>query len=278
MIGFRVDIEFLWGFQCKIPGLSKSSPSFSYPPPTVFLGSLAEAISKEHHFGELEGKKLIPALSRNLLAVGIRPLNCMPVKFSDINKMIAIRRTGKGRFPSPRDPYGSFDAPSTGKTLLTPLGREAPIIRLLMVFQEGVIHKDTVDIELTEQVFWCIHRIGSKESRVSVIDVERLTPTISDGRVVTTYSYPLLGGVSPEKSIEPSWSPEDVVNPFTVESYDEGDNPVRNYLEAKKILQFSLPIMRTPNTPPEYVLNVSRPAAFYRLGDEVIIGTCPTRS
>ncbi|GBC69905.1 hypothetical protein HRbin01_01610 [archaeon HR01] len=278
MIGFRVDAEFLWGFQCKIPGLSKSSPSFTYPPPTVFLGSIAEVLAKDHSLGENMGKKIIPLLCRNLLALGIRPVNCSPIRFADINKLIAIKLTGGKLYPTPEDPYGSFDAPSTGKTLLSPLAGEPPRIRILAIFRDDIIPVRGRDMRLSEHVFWCIHRIGSKESRVSVVEVESFTPSFEKGRAATTFSIPLLQGVKLEKILENSWIYEDVIDPFRVIDYSEDDNPVRNYLESKKLLMFVLPVMRLPEASPKYIINVESPAACYKYGEEAVIGKWPEQS
>ncbi|MEM4141284.1 MAG: type I-A CRISPR-associated protein Cas5, partial [Nitrososphaeria archaeon] len=82
--GYILDIEFTWGFQAKIVGLSKTSPSFYYPPPTTILGAIAESIAKEHNVSEFKGKEIIPKLSENLLAIGIRPVNCVPIKYEDL--------------------------------------------------------------------------------------------------------------------------------------------------------------------------------------------------
>lgn len=272
MIGFRVDVEFVWGFQCKVAGLSKSSPSFTYPPPTVILGAVAEAIAKENSIGEKDGRTLIPALSRDLLAMGLRPLNCVSIKFSDINKIISIRQARRVRYPSPQDPYGSFDAPSMGKTILTSLDDDAPTLRMLLVFDRGRVVIGDSELPINEDSFWRIHRVGSKESRVAVMDVSKFSPQRFAGIAETVYSYPLLDGLRVESLIEPAWVIEDFINPFKLSNYDESDNPVRNYVEARNITRFNLPLLKTAGSPPRCLVNAEEPTACYRVADEVIVG------
>jgi hypothetical protein len=55
MIGFLIDLEFVWGFQSKVVGYSKSSPAFTYPPPTTFLGAVAEVLRRSTRWGSRKG-------------------------------------------------------------------------------------------------------------------------------------------------------------------------------------------------------------------------------
>ena len=170
---FIVDVEFVWGFQTRIAGLSKTSPSFYYPPPTTFLGALSESIARGLGVGESAGREIIKSLSRGLLAIGVRPINYIPLKYEDINKIIAVGVRKGVHYPNPKDISGSYDSPARGKTIVVSLDDNSPTLRFLLVFREGKIELRGKIIELDERYFWRIHRLGSKESRISVIDVRR---------------------------------------------------------------------------------------------------------
>jgi CRISPR-associated protein Cas5a/b/c len=272
MIGIRFDLEFVWGFQCKVVGLSKSSPSFYYPPPTTILGAIAEQIAKEYKIGEKRGKEIIPLLSANLLALGIKPLNCTPVKFSDINRLIALKVTGGVLYPRPDDIAGSFDAPAVGKTMLSPLEGEPPRLRAIVIFKDKTISLQSERIEIASDIIWRIHRIGSKESLVSVIDVRDFHPNKIEGDVDTEYSFPLLEGVTLLREDSPSWVRETVVNPFTIKSYDEKQNPVIDYLQGINILQYMQPIKLAVQ--PRYRVKLSPNSCGYKVDNEQVIGRC----
>jgi CRISPR-associated protein Cas5a/b/c len=272
MIGIRFDLEFVWGFQCKVVGLSKSSPSFYYPPPTTILGAIAEQIAKEYKIGEKRGKEIIPLLSANLLALGIKPLNCTPVKFSDINRLIALKVTGGVLYPRPDDIAGSFDAPAVGKTMLSPLEGEPPRLRAIVIFKDKTISLQSERIEIASDLIWRIHRIGSKESLVSVIDVRDFHPNKIEGDVDTEYSFPLLEGVTLLREDSPSWVRETVVNPFTIKSYDEKQNPVIDYLQGINILQYMQPIKLAVQ--PRYRVKLSPNSCGYKVNNEQVIGRC----
>jgi CRISPR-associated protein Cas5a/b/c len=96
MKGFIIDTEFVWGFQARVIGLSKTPPSFYYPPPSTFLGALAESIARRENLGEKEGLKALEKLSENLFAIGLRPLNCLPlinISIENIAKVLALLAT-----------------------------------------------------------------------------------------------------------------------------------------------------------------------------------------
>jgi len=261
MIGFIVDTEFIWGFQARIAGLSKTSPSFYYPPPTTFLGALAEVIAKEEQIGESEGRKIIERLSENLLAIGVRPLNCIPLKYEDINKIIMIRAVGTEiKSPRPDKIATSFDSPARGKTILSSLDSDAPALRWFLVFKD-----DKVGTILSEEHFWRIHRLGSKESRVTVINVKKFEPEVVSGKVVTSYSFPskfVLDGV--EKQFR--WEYEVYVDPFNVK-YGEKVNPVVNYMSGRNVVPFKIPILVTKVPLCQVECDVA-----YKHGNEVVVG------
>ena len=224
MIGFIVDTEFVWGFQARIVGLSKTSPSFYYPPPTTFLGALAEVIAKEYNIGEDLGRFVINELSRNLLAIGFRPLNCVPIKYEDLNRIIAVKITSGVLYPNPNDLSKSFDSPARGKTILASLNDEAPKLRWFLVFEDKNINiKDENlegkigTIELSDEIFWKIHRLGSKESRVCVTEFKSFEDDeiqiLSEKYAITNYSFPTIAVSTSEEKVR-RWENEVYVDPF----------------------------------------------------------------
>jgi len=278
MIGFIIDTEFVWGFQARVAGLSRTSPSFYYPPPTTFLGALAEAIAKAEKVGEERGKEIIPKLSENLLAIGVRPVNCVPVKYEDINRVIMIsKKTSKrlGRnvlFPHPGDLEASFDSPARGKTILSSLNDDPPIIRWFLVFKDNTIRLDRERLLLGEEQFWKIHRLGSKESRVSVINVLRVSELdVKSDDVVTGYSFPITMSISIVDS-RGRWEYEVYVNPFDVKRYDERENPVTNYIAGRKALPFKIPILLTTLRQPVCRIKLAKGAIAYGFKNEVVMG------
>lgn len=274
MIGYLVDVEFVWGFQARIAGLSKTSPSFYYPPPTTFLGAVAEAIAKQNGIGEQKGKEVISELGENLLAIGWKALNCTPLRYSDINRIITIRKVGvkdkqTGKdigilAPHPQYLDKSFDSPARGKTILSSLNDEAPKIRWFLVFKEEAFE---------EKILWKIHRIGSKESRVAVVDVKKVNVTEKDGLISTDYSFPAEDGVELREILNQRWEFEVYLNPFEVK-YSEKENPLMSYISGKKAVLYRIPIMTSIFSTPECLVEVGGDFKAYEAEGEVVIGRC----
>lgn len=267
MIAYLVDVEFVWGFQARIVGLSKSNPSFLYPPPTTFLGALAEVIAKKYRLGEKKGVNVIPALSRNLLGIGFRPLNFIPLRYEDINRIIAVKITGGKLYPNPEALAASFDSPARGKTILTSLDSEASRMRWFLILGNESITLGGQEITLDESYFWKIRRLGSKESLVSVVNVEKIEDisTVRDNVVCTRYSFPFSSDVKTD-ILTYHWEKEVYVNPFNMQSY----NPVKDYIEGERLMTFYVPVMRT-SEPPEIRVGLKPGFKAYNLGEEGIV-------
>jgi len=269
---FIVDVEFVWGFQTRIAGLSKTSPSFYYPPPTTFLGALGESIARGIGVGESAGREIIKSLSKGLLAFGTRPINCIPLKYEDINKIIAVKVTSGVLYPDPRNIASSYDSPARGKTVMVSLDENSPTLRFLLIFREGKIEFRGKIIELNESYFWRIHRLGSKESRISVIDVRRKDGIDAEkGKIISKYSFPSIDGVQPLEELQRRWLYEIYINPRDIE-YAERANPVLTYTEGRSLIPFRVPILVTRAEEPEFVVEVRDPAAFYRVNGEAVVG------
>jgi len=289
MIGFIIDTEFVWGFQARIVGLSKTSPSFYYPPPTTFLGAMAEVIAKENSVGEDLGRLIINELGGNLLAIGVRPINCVPIKYEDLNRVIMIRAVGGTiKSPLPTNLQGSFDSPARGKTILASLNDDTPKIRWFLIFEDGIVDiqnenlKSKIEeIELTEDIFWKIHRLGSKESRVCVVNVFKIRDVKKkSGMVITNYSFPMeaIDGNSDEKIRR--WGHEVYIDPFIGKIYERrherkkivGSGVIERYILAESLRVFKIPIMVSSQNP-EYVVSLKRGWIAYCVKKgEVVIG------
>jgi len=269
---FLVDIEFVWGFQARIVGLSRTSPSFHYPPPTTFLGALSQSIARELGIGEHDGKELISLIGRNVLALGVRPINCVPLTYEDINRIIAVKVTGKVHYPEPSDLAGSYDSPARGKTIMMSLDNEAPKIRVSIVMKKDYVDFKGRTINMTEDHFWRIHRLGSKESRVSVVNVEKKEAEIFQQRKVLSHSsFPFLNGVALIEEIRRKWIYEVYIDPRQA-SYSDKSNPYLSYMEGRAIVPYRIPLMTVRSEPPEILVEVKGEAAAYKIGDEFVVG------
>jgi len=269
---FLVDIEFVWGFQARIVGLSRTSPSFHYPPPTTFLGALSQSIARELGIGEHDGKELISLIGRNVLALGVRPINCVPLTYEDINRIIAVKVTGKVHYPEPSDLAGSYDSPARGKTIMMSLDNEAPKIRVSIVMKKDYVDFKGRTINITEDHFWRIHRLGSKESRVSVVNVEKKEAEIFQQRKVLSHSsFPFLNGVALIEEIRRKWIYEVYIDPRQA-SYSDKSNPYLSYMEGRAIVPYRIPLMTVRSEPPEILVEVNGEAAAYKVGDEFVVG------
>jgi len=259
MKGFVFDVEFMWGFQARVIGMSKTSPSFSFPPPTTVLGAIAEAHARRKGLGEGRTSTL-NELAKGTLALSYKPLNMITLQFQDINKIVSVRVAGGVRYPSVKDPYGSFDAPARGKTIASSLDEKPPRMRVFAVFKN--------EVDVTPDDIWRIKRLGSKESMVSVIEVvEGIPNIISEGLVETDYSLPLTRELEENIVVKEGDFVELELVPII--NLVSGDPPAKLYLSSK-VVRHLIPVPLTRRgrvvikLPPGYV--------GYKIGNEVVIG------
>ncbi len=259
-IAYIVDIEPSWGYQTNVAGLSKTPPSFTYPPPTTFLGALTEAIAKREGLGESSYIRLLNELIKNLVAIAVKPKNTYPLRTLDINRVIAVKEAAGKTYPDPENPGASFDAPARGKTIASPIGGP-PTLTWVTVWAEEP------DI-LEERDFWRIHRLGSKESVVSVASVRRVAAeTVGENRR-TTFSVP-LAFVKVFRPIPGSeWVMEAYADPFKPFN---GESPATRYLRGGTVL-FALPLNKEREIPSRAVVSPNERGAAYLLGNDVVIG------
>ncbi|MBS7657620.1 MAG: type I-A CRISPR-associated protein Cas5 [Candidatus Bathyarchaeia archaeon] len=269
VIAYLIDLEFVWGFQAKVAGLSKTSPSFHYPPPTSFLGAMSEVIAKDYKICEKNGKKIITEFSKNLLAIGLKPLNCVPVGYADLNRIITIKLTCGNPYPDPKDLKRSFDSPAIGKTILSIIDGETPIIRFFIVFKNDYLElNNNVRVNINEDLFWKIHRIGSKESRVSCINVEKCNVNVGYREALTNYSFKLdcVEAIVMEE-VQGTWEVETYIDPFNIEvEYQPLD-----YIKGEKTTPFMIPIKKGL-IEPKCKVKLKENFVSYNLNEEVVIG------
>ena len=261
MRGFLVDVEFMWGFQCGVVGMSKSSPSFPLPPPTTVLGAIAEAYARRKGLSEGRVSDTMHRLARSTLVLSYKPLNAVSLCYQDLNRIVAFRMSGGVRYPSARDPYGSFDAPARGKTVLSTTDERPPTLRIFAVFGDSA---DVVADDL-----WRIKRIGAKEGLVSVVDVVEERPEVlRDGQVETDYLLPLTPEIE-RCLIDRGTSVELEFVP--VHYLGAGELPVEQYLKGRTLKH--LAVVLSPPRPKEKIrVKLSTGCIGYKIGEEVAVG------
>ncbi|MEM0023810.1 type I-A CRISPR-associated protein Cas5a [Thermofilum sp.] len=258
MKGFLADVEFIWGFQSRVVGMSKSSPSFLLPPPTTVLGAIAEAYARRKGLSEGRASATMTELAKDLLLLTYKPLNAVPLSYQDLNRILAVRTSAGVSYPSTKDPYGSYDAPARGKTILSTVDERPPTLRIFAVF------KDSADVEASD--LWRVRRIGSKESMVSVVEVVEGEPeVIRGGGVETDYLLPLTPELERALSGRTGLLELEFV---PVYSLRQGEPPAKLYLEGRTVKHVvSVPPFRRGvrvRLPPGYV--------GYKMGEEVAVG------
>ncbi len=273
MRGYLIDIEFMWGFQARIAGMSKTSSSFPYPPPSTILGAITEVYAIRKMRGESNFLKTLNEISTHLITLSYRSLNAIPITYQDINRIIAVRETGGVPYPSVKDPYGSFDAPARGKTVLVSTDESPPTLRVALIVD------DLIDLKAED--LWKIKRIGSKESLVSVVDVVEITPqkiskSSANGKPEVSgvnHSLPLLRGVEVLR-IEGMYVEEYFINIF---KKPLPESPAKLYITGtldpknENIVKY---IIGIPLGGEEFnaTVKLGSGLACYKMRDEVMIG------
>jgi CRISPR-associated protein Cas5a/b/c len=208
MKAFVFDVEFTWGFQARVAGLSKSPPSYIFPPPTTVIGALAESVARRLGRGEMEGVELMREISKSLLSISFKSLNALPSSFMSVCRTYAIGSRGGVPYPTARDVvvYKSFDAPAKGSTFVGTLDGEPPRLRYFLAFRDSAL--------VAPEDIWSIKRLGSKESLVAVVEVfeASVTPSGKRGRVCS--AFPRVEGVEIKSNASLTLT-EHYVNPYS---------------------------------------------------------------
>ncbi len=253
MKGFIFDVEYCWGFQARIAGMSKTSPSYLFPPPSSILGAIADPYSRRKRRSESEGISTMIELSKHTVSLTFRSINAIPISFQDLSRIIAIRTSGGEEYPSTVNVYGSFDAPARGKTILSSIDNKPPLIRIVLI----------IDYDLIADDLWRIKRIGSKESLVSVVNVEEVQVTKIGKEVTTKYATPIVDGI---QVVEKGEFVEQFYVP--VEKGKLIDSPSKMYLESNAV-KYKIGI---PYRDYELRVKLNNEYAAYKVGEEEVIG------
>jgi CRISPR-associated protein Cas5a/b/c len=208
MKAFVFDVEFTWGFQARVAGLSKSPPSYIFPPPTTVIGALAESIARRLGRGEMDGAELMREISKSLLSISFKSINAIPSSFMSIYRSYAIGSRGGTSYPTVKDVevYRSFDAPAKGSTFMGTMDDEPPRVRYFMAFRDNSL--------VTSEDIWSVKRLGSKESLVAVVKVFEASVTTSGKKGKVCSAFPMAEGIEIKSNAYLTLT-EHYVNPYS---------------------------------------------------------------
>ncbi len=266
LYAYRFRVEFVWGHQSRIIGLSKTNPSYYYPPPTTIIGAICEALAKDYGLGEKPDttRKLLATISSKLLAIGVKSVNAVPMKHIDINKIIAIKIVSGIVYPSTKNIVASFDAPGRGKTIMSSLDNNPPMIDIALVLRDTILAIEGRRIEIDKNTLWEIHRLGSKESIVSVNKVDYSEDIeVEEGVAITKYSFPVTNGVKVLEEVRRKWMYEVYMDPFKIK---HDGKPLEEYLRGENTIAYRVPIKIVAGDDPKIKVQVSSPMAIYSIG------------
>ena len=163
-------LVFSWGFSVRPPGLSAGGPSFQVPPPSTLVGALAAGAARvlgwSEHLVRAGGRRQVqvysPAylLARHLLAAGAVVWGPV-VLHRDVVRYSTLPYQSAGNI---KDPAQWFGAQNYGLSMAA--GAEA---ELVLVFDDGVLDLLGGPGALRAAAA-SIHRLGTKESLVSVVE------------------------------------------------------------------------------------------------------------
>jgi CRISPR-associated protein Cas5a/b/c len=176
----KVLLKLHWGFSVSVPSASKAKASFLLPPPTTLKGALSFA--KYKGIDSLNGGS--PAKEFEEVFAFARFSDDTVASYSEdvVRNVVLLFQREDRRV----DKKFWFNIIPTGKVL-------SPSGKLMAVFVTNKINKDELG-----KMAWSIIRIGSKESLVSVEEVEVGEAKEVKGKTVNTkYYFPASAKVVP---------------------------------------------------------------------------------
>ncbi|MCY0860746.1 MAG: type I-A CRISPR-associated protein Cas5a [Sulfolobaceae archaeon] len=233
----KVTLKLHWGFSVSYPSVSKSKPSFLLPPPSTLKGALS--------FGKYRGKDVIngkysPAKEfEDMLAYARYSDDTVASYSEDVVRNLVMYFQRPERRAERR--YW-FNIVPTGKVI-------SPSGKIIAVFIT-----DQLSREELEKLSWSIVRLGSKESIVSVEEVEIGEAKPISSRVKTRYYFPASA------SVDPSYAPLLVYVDFWEGGYEFGKEytPVR----------YAIPLQRFPIASVEVAVDAKK---AYEVGGEYVV-------
>jgi CRISPR-associated protein Cas5a/b/c len=234
----RVLLKLHWGFSVSVPSAAKAKASFLLPPPTTLKGALSFA--KYRGVDSLKGGS--PAKEfEDVFAFARFSDNTLASYTEDVVRNVVLlfqreeRRKEKNYW---------YNIVPTGKVIS--LSGE-----LLVVYVTDKISKDEL-----EKMAWSIIRIGSKESLVSVENVEvGEAKEVKGKKVKTKYYFPATAKVPPD------YSPRIIYADFWEGGYDFG--------KEGKSVRYALPLLKFPIKSDEVEVETQR--AFEVGGEYVVV-------
>ncbi|MEM3944088.1 MAG: type I-A CRISPR-associated protein Cas5a [Thermofilaceae archaeon] len=206
----RVTVEFHWGYSVKRPFFSASQPALAVPPPTALIGALARAAASIEGWPEAVAESGQPTGSQR--GSTVHRLYSGAVRVLDRVLWASLALTDE-RFVSPM--IGIVETRDIIRALIAPYQRRDNIYPgsalLFGVQPHGRVYAPSMRAHVlylakgSEAAAWAyaIQSIGSKESIVSVVDVEVGEARVrgGGGSVETRYYFPArLGSVVGETS------------------------------------------------------------------------------
>ncbi|MEM1853226.1 MAG: type I-A CRISPR-associated protein Cas5a [Thermofilaceae archaeon] len=201
----RVTVEFHWGYSVKRPFFSASQPALAVPPPTALIGALARAAASIEGWPEAVVESGQPTGSQR--GSTVHRLYSGAVRVLDRVLWASLALTDE-RFVSPM--IGIVETRDIIRALIAPYQRRDNIYPgsalLFGVQPHGRVYAPSMRAHVlylakgSEAAAWAyaIQSIGSKESIVSVVDVEVGEARMREGggSVETRYYFPVrLGSV-----------------------------------------------------------------------------------
>jgi len=273
MLALTIRVEYHWGFWIRVPGTSKYQSTLPIPPPTTLIGALSYPLIK-HEAVELNGSPIrgetlsihenptSPAMILEKYIVAASSyLENLAMVWEDLNKYNTVLFHETTKEKDEEKLAGGRRYLMKYRTGALPLGKVYyPNGGLTATFLIDANIRDIVKGNLErelEKAAWEITRIGSKESIVSVIDVQLTTAKpMNEKRVKTKYYFPaVLGNVGMGSSYyrEMFWSGgwgRDAVSRFE---------------------EYLIPGSRTPVSSIPIVVELTPRANAFRVNGEILI-------
>ncbi len=178
MYFLKVSVQPHWGYALRVVPFSKSKPALPVPPPTTLIGALAYPLNIMLGIPENNGEVSGADRYRNLFISVNARIDVPIIKYGDITRVFWYRKEEK---------TVQSDAISLEK-VYSVSGEGS--IDIIYVVDENEAERVVGDLNILKLAAWGISRIGSKESIVSVKDVElRKANLVERDKIETDYYF-----------------------------------------------------------------------------------------
>jgi len=211
MYFLKVNIQPHWGYALRLVPFSKSKPALPVPPPTTFIGALAYPLNvilgMPENYGEVSGADRYRSM---FVSVNAR-INVPIIKYGDLTRVFWYRKEEK---------TVQSDAISLEKVYSMSDGGSIDVI---YVVNEDEVERIVGELSTLKLAAWGVSRVGSKESIVSVENVELRKAESIDCDVIET-DYYFMGHVKLLKG-----------NLISFDVVDFRKHAIGDYINVKKI-------------------------------------------